>query len=122
MTFDNGPEFVNHEVMDCLEYELRIKAYYCHPYSPEERGTNEHCNRMLRQYIPKDTSFERLIDRDVQAVAREINERPRKFYMVKRHKKSLSNNLSELLTIKLVKINLNKNLRIALSVILFCHI
>ena len=77
MTFDNGPEFVNHDVMDCLEYELRIKAYYCHPYSPEERGTNEHCNRMLRQYIPKGTSFERLIDRDVQAVAREINERPR---------------------------------------------
>ncbi|MGX5377655.1 hypothetical protein ACWCL1_05340, partial [Ligilactobacillus sp. LYQ135] len=30
-----------------------------------------------RQYIPKGTSFERLIDRDVQAVAREINERPR---------------------------------------------
>lgn len=74
---------------------------------------------MLRQYIQKGTSFERLIDRDVQAVAREINERPRKFYMLKRHKKSLSNNLSELLTIKLAKINLNKNLRIALSVILF---
>lgn len=77
MTFDNGPEFVNHEVMDCLEYELRIKAYYCHPYSPEERGTNEHCNRMLRQYIPKGTSFECLIDHDVQVVAREINEHPR---------------------------------------------
>lgn len=77
MTFDNGPEFVNHEVMDCLEYDLRIKAYYCHPYSPEERGTNEHCNRMLRQYIPKGTSFEQLIDRDVQLVAREINDRPR---------------------------------------------
>ena len=76
MTFDNGPEFVNHEVMDYLEYELRIKAYYCHPYSSKERGTNEHCNRMLRQYIPKGTSFERLIDRDVQAVTREINERP----------------------------------------------
>lgn len=78
MTFDNRPEFVNHEVMDCLEYDLRIKAYYCHPYSPEERETNEHCNRMLRQYIPKGTSFEHLIDHDVQLVAREINDRPRR--------------------------------------------
>lgn len=74
-TLDNGRE--NH-----LHYELRTKfnmdTYHAHPYSSFERGTNEHGNWLLRYYFPKGTDFSTVTDKELRAVVRELNNRPRK--------------------------------------------
>ena len=64
MTFDNGSEFAHHET---IANALCLQTYFAHPYSPWERGRNENTNGLLRQYLPKGTSF-----------ANQINNRPRK--------------------------------------------
>ena len=74
-TLDNGAE--TH-----LHYKLREKfgmaTYHAHPYSSFERGTNEHGNWLLRYYFPKGTDFATVTNKELQAVIRELNNRPRK--------------------------------------------
>lgn len=74
-TLDNGKETV-------LHYKLRTKfqmdTYHAHPYSSFERGTNEHGNWLLRYYFPKGTDFSTVTDKELRAVVRELNNRPRK--------------------------------------------
>jgi len=57
LTVDNGKEFTNHEQ---LAKNLDFKIFFCDPYSPWQRGLNENQNGLIRQYIPKSTSFENL--------------------------------------------------------------
>ena len=75
ITSDNGFEFSNHknisQVLDC-EY------YFCHPYSSWERGLNEYTNGLVRQYIPKGTSFENITPQYIQMIEDKLNNRPRK--------------------------------------------
>lgn len=54
ITFDNGKEFAGHESMAKL---LDTEVYFAHPYSSWERGLNEYQNRLIRQYIPKQTDL-----------------------------------------------------------------
>jgi len=76
-TLDNGRETHEH-------YRLRKKfdmmTYHAHPYSSWERGTNEHGNWHLRYYFPKGTDFAKVTKAELQAVAEEINNRPRKIH------------------------------------------
>lgn len=76
-TFDNGFEFTNHFVINKVQEEYGILAYFAHPYSPEERGSNENANRMLREYFPKKTHFEYVNNDDIRRTLHKINKRPK---------------------------------------------
>lgn len=75
ITSDNGKEFAMHQE---ISKELNIDFYFANPYSPWERGANENLNGLLRQYIPKSTSFEELTDQKLYEIQEKINNRPRK--------------------------------------------
>jgi len=55
-----------------------IDVYFCDPQSPWQRGSNENTNRLLRQYFPKGTDISEFSQAKLSAVARQLNERPRK--------------------------------------------
>jgi IS30 family transposase len=59
---DNGKEFSGHQG---LAQELGCDIYFAHPCHSWERGLNEHANGLIRQYLPKGTSFEGLTQRQL---------------------------------------------------------
>ncbi len=76
ITNDNGKEFSSHER---TAKRLKVKIYFCHPYSSYERGTNENTNGLLRQYFPKSkTDFTKVSNREVRSSLNKLNGRPRK--------------------------------------------
>jgi len=75
VTADNGTEFTYHEE---VSKALDIKYYFCDPYSSWQRGLNEHTNGLIRQYIPKKSSFENISQEEIVTIANKINHRPRK--------------------------------------------
>ena len=79
ITVDNGSEFANCEGMQksCLRKGERTHFYYCHPYSSYERGSNENCNRLIRRWLPKGTSFKGLTRKAVREIQDWINNYPR---------------------------------------------
>ena len=74
-TFDNGSEFADSAAM---ELNGRTMVYYAHPYSSFERGTNENWNGIVRRFIPKDSNFDKLSDKDIRRINHYINTLPRK--------------------------------------------
>lgn len=77
ITFDNGTEFHDYKV---LEQRYGIKCYFATPYHSWERGSNENLNGLIRQYLPKGLCMRPIMQSDCNAIARELNERPRKRY------------------------------------------
>lgn len=74
-TADNGKEFAAHrEIAEALGTDV----FFAHPYHSWERGANENMNGLIRQYIPKKSSFENLNDKDIQLIQNKLNNRPRK--------------------------------------------
>jgi len=75
ITYDNGSEFALHRMIERVTGSL---VYFADPGSPHQRGANENCNGLLRQYFPKGSSFATITNTDVQKAVRKINSRPRK--------------------------------------------
>jgi IS30 family transposase len=55
-----------------------ILVDFCDPHKPWQHGSNENTNRLLRQYFLKGMDLTNLSQAKLDAVARPLNERPRK--------------------------------------------
>ena len=75
ITVDNGKEFLSHKE---LSAKTKMDIYFCDPYSPWQRGSNENTNHLLRQYFPKGSSFNDFDDVQLAFVVNLLNNRPRK--------------------------------------------
>lgn len=75
LTLDNGTEFADHEYITTRTW---TKVYFARPYHSRERGLNENTNWLLRQFLPKWTSFRELTQERLDSYVELINNRPRK--------------------------------------------
>jgi IS30 family transposase len=75
LTWDRGKEMADHQRFTLA---TDIKVYFCDPQSPWQRGSNENTNGLLRQYIPKGIDISGYSQLQLNAIARQLNQRPRK--------------------------------------------
>ena len=75
LTWDQGSELALHKRIGASP---DMAVYFSDPHSPWQRGTNENTNGLLRRYFPKGTDLSKYPEDYLDAVAEELNDRPRK--------------------------------------------
>jgi IS30 family transposase len=75
LTWDRGKELTDHKRFTMA---TDIAVYFCDPQSPWQRGSNENTNRLLRQYLPRGIDLAPYSQAELNKIARQLNERPRK--------------------------------------------
>lgn len=75
LTWDRGKEMAAHKRFTIA---TDIQVFFCDPQSPWKRGSNENTNGLLRQYMPKGMDISDFSQLQLNAIARQLNERPRK--------------------------------------------
>ena len=99
MTFDNGVENIKH--LD-LQETLKIKTYFCNPYSSWQKGGVENSNKLIRRFIPKGSDIKNYSPQYIACKIKRLNHTPRKsLNYFTPYEVMVKNNL--------LKINLNKN-------------
>ncbi len=75
ITFDRGKEFSKWKLIEKI---CNVKIYFADPGKPCQRGLNENNNGILRRYLPKSTDLSLYKQKDLNAIAFQINSTPRK--------------------------------------------
>jgi len=75
LTWDRGLEMARHKEFSVA---TDVDVYFCDPRSPWQRGTNENTNRLLRQYLPKQSDLSEHSQAELNKIALRLNQRPRK--------------------------------------------
>ena len=91
LTWDRGMELAQHAEISAI---TSMPIYFCDPKSPWQRGTNENTNSLVRQYFPKKTCLSVHSQQTLDAVANELNERPRKTLKFKSPKQVLGRSVA----------------------------
>jgi len=78
LIWDRGKELADHRRFTLA---IDVRAFFCEPHRPWQRGTNENTNRLLRQYLPHGVDLSAFSQAKLSAIARQLNERPRKTLM-----------------------------------------
>jgi len=74
LTWDQGKEMAEHVRFNM---DTHMQVYFCDPHSPWQRGSGENTNGLLRQYFPSTQDFRQHSAAHLNAVARQLNNRPR---------------------------------------------
>jgi transposase, IS30 family len=74
-TYDRGSEMARHLELTAA---TGMPVYFCEPYSPWQRGSNENMNGLVRQFLPKGVDLSTVTPQKLAYIEAMLNDRPRK--------------------------------------------